>query len=142
MGIKLPLEVIDVLTLKKSKKLYRTLPLHNDLKDSVMQYLLGFHIDMEAKDSLFPIRRQSVDEYLEKIEEHTGIKINAHKFRHTFAVKVLLDGVQTHNPRDSNAHPSMCVSPDFSVVLPLMRRGLTKILVKCIGYIPGAHTFL
>lgn len=117
IDINLNLNTINLLTLKKKKKTYRTLPLHPDLKDAVMQYFLEFHIDTKSEDPLFPIRRQSVDEYLDKIERSVGIKVNAHKFRHTFAVKALLDGVPINVLQKWLAHSSLAMTTVYADVL-------------------------
>ena len=115
--INLNLNTINLLTLKKNKKTYRTLPLHPDLKDTVMQYFLEFHIDTKSEDPLFPIRRQSVDEYLDKIERSVDIKVNAHKFRHTFAVKALIDGVPINVLQKWLAHSSLAMTTVYADVL-------------------------
>ena len=117
VDINLNLNVINLLTLKKKKKTYRTLPLHPDLKEALMQYFLEFHIDTKSEDPLFPIRRQTVDEYLDKIERSVDIKVNAHKFRHTFAVKALLDGVPINVLQKWLAHSSLAMTTVYADVL-------------------------
>ncbi len=117
VDINLNLNTINLLTLKKKKKTYRTLPLHPDLKDAIMQYFLEFHIDTKSEDPLFMIRRQSVDEYLDKIERSVSIKVNAHKFRHTFAVKALLDGVPINVLQKWLAHSSLAMTTVYADVL-------------------------
>ena len=117
VDINLDLNVINLLTLKKKKKTYRTLPLHPDLKEALMQYFLEFHIDTKSEDPLFPIRRQTVDEYLGEIERSVGIKVNAHKFRHTFAVKALLDGVPINVLQKWLAHSSLAMTTVYADVL-------------------------
>ena len=115
--LNLQLNTIKILTLKKRKKEYRILPLHPDLKDSMMQYFLEFHVDTKSEHSLFPIRRQSVDEYLEKMENNVGFGMNAHKFRHTFAVKGLLDGVLINVLQKWLAHSSLIMTSVYADVL-------------------------
>ena len=117
VDINLNLNTISLLTPKKKKKIYRTLPLHPDLKDTVMQYFLEFHIDTKSENPLFQVRRQSVDEYLDKIERSAGIKVNAHKFRHTFAVKALLDGVPINVLQKWLAHSSLAMTTVYADVL-------------------------
>ncbi len=82
-----------------------------------MQYFLDLHIDTKSEAPLFPIRRQSVDEYLDKIERSVGIKVNAHKFRHTFAVKALLDGVPINVLQRWLAHSSLAMTTVYADVL-------------------------
>ena len=117
VDINLNLNTINLLTLKKKKKTHRTLPLHPDLKEIVMQYFLEFHIDTKSEDPLFPIRRQSVDEYLDKIERSVGIKVNSHKFRHTFAVKALIDGVPINVLQKWLAHSSLAMTTVYADIL-------------------------
>ena len=117
VDINLNLNTINLLTLKKKKKAYRTLPLHPDLKDAIMQYFLDLHIDTKSEVPLFPIRRQSVDEYLDKIERSVDIKVNAHKFRHTFAVKALIDGVPINVLQKWLAHSSLAMTTVYADVL-------------------------
>ena len=117
VDVNLTLNTLAILTLKKKKKLYRTLPLHPDLKEAIMQYFLQFHIDTRSEDPLFQVRRQSVDEYLDKIEESVRFKVNAHKFRHTFAVKALLDGVPINVLQRWLAHSSLAMTTVYGDVL-------------------------
>ena len=117
IDVNLALNTIGLLTLKKKKKTYRTLPLHPDLKEALMQYFLEFHIDTKSEDPLFQVRRQSVDEYLDKIERSIGIKVNAHKFRHTFAVKALLDGAPINVLQKWLAHSSLAMTTVYADVL-------------------------
>ncbi|MDA8142650.1 MAG: site-specific integrase [Thermoplasmatales archaeon] len=115
--INLALNTISVLTLKKRKKEYRTLPLHPDLKDTLMQYFLEFHTDTKSENSLFPLKRQYVDEYLKKIQNAESLRGNAHKFRHTFAVKALLDGVPINVLQKWLAHSSLIMTSVYADVM-------------------------
>ena len=117
VDVNLAINTIDILTLKKKKKPYRTLPLHPDLKEALMQYFLEHHIDPRSENPLFQVRRQSVDEYLDKIEGSVGFKVNAHKFRHTFAVKALLDGVPINVLQKWLAHSSLAMTTVYADVL-------------------------
>ena len=85
--------IVKMITLKKRKESYRTIPLHQELKDSIMEYLLENRTDPRSEDLLFPMRRQSVDEYFKKMQKELGFRIHAHKFRHTFGVKCILSNV-------------------------------------------------
>ncbi|MEM0136374.1 MAG: tyrosine-type recombinase/integrase [Thermoplasmatales archaeon] len=64
-----------------------------DLRDTYMQYLLEDGIRQAPLDLLFPMKRQVVDLYLKKIQHQTGLRIHAHKFRHTFDVRAIMDNV-------------------------------------------------
>ena len=72
---------------------YRVIPLHVDLRDAYMQYLLDMNIPTKSGDPLFPMSRQVIDLYFKKMQDKLGFKIHAHKFRHTFAVKAIMDNV-------------------------------------------------
>ena len=126
MDINLNLNVINLLTLKKKRKTYITLPLHPDLKDSFMQYFLEFHIATKTEDSLFQIRGQSVEEYLDKIVASVGFKVNAHKFRHTFAVKPLLYEVQINVLQKWLAHSSLTTTTVYADVLGIDTSDFTR----------------
>ena len=79
---------------------------------------MEFHIDTRSENPLFQVRRQSVDEYLDKIEKYVGVKVNAHKFRHTFAVvKALLDGVPINVIQKWLAHSSLAMTSVYADVL-------------------------
>ena len=97
----------------------RTLPLHPDLKDAMMQYFLEMHVDVRSDALLFPITRGSVDNYLTKMEKSLGIKVNAHKFRHTFAVRSLIDGVPVNVLQKWLAHSSLMVTSVYADVLSM-----------------------
>ena len=131
--INLQTETITIVTLKKdprknpadlkpyaARKLpKRTLPLHPDLKDAIMQYFLEMHVDVRSDALLFPITRGSVDNYLTKMEKSLGIKVNAHKFRHTFAVRSLIDGVPVNVLQKWLAHSSLMVTSVYADVLSM-----------------------
>lgn len=119
IDVNLALNTINILTLKKKKKTHRTPPLHPDLKEALMQYFLEFHIDTRSVGPLLQIRRQSIDEYLEKIDASVGFKVNAHKFRHTFAVKALLYGVPINVLQKWLAHSSLAMTTVYADVLEM-----------------------
>ncbi len=77
----------------QQREKYRIIPLHPALRDVYMQYLIEMNLNQKSEDLLFPMRRQVVDLYLKKIQEKLGVRIHAHKFRHTFAVKAIMDQV-------------------------------------------------
>jgi integrase len=125
-------DTITLVTLKKNqaqkddikpyaaKKLpRRTLPLHPELKSAMMSYFLEMHVDTRSADPIFPVTRVTVDNYLTRIEKATGIKTNAHKFRHTFAVKALMDGVPINVLQKWLAHSSLLVTSVYADVLSM-----------------------
>jgi len=88
----LSLNTVSLITLKKKKYATRIIPLHPDLKDAVMEYFLEKHIDTKSQDLLFPMKRQAVDLYMKKMQKELNIRVHAHKFRHTFAIKAIMSG--------------------------------------------------
>ena len=91
--IHLEINAIDMVTLKRHRPVTRTIPLHRDLKDAVMGYFIEFHVEMRSEERLFSMSRQSVDLYLKRMQRDLGFKIHAHKFRHTFGVKAIMNHV-------------------------------------------------
>lgn len=91
--INLDLNTITLITLKKRTRILRTLPLHPELRDVIMQYYLDFNIPKNSTEKLFKIKRQSAFIYLKKIEKDLKFRMHPHMFRHTFAVKSILSGV-------------------------------------------------
>ena len=77
------------------------------------------HVDTKSADSIFPVTRVTVDNYLSRIGKETGIKTNAHKFRHTFAVKALMDGVPINVVQKWLAHSSLLVTSVYADVLSM-----------------------
>ncbi len=88
--INLRTDTLSLLTLKKMKYTYRTVSLHPYLKEATIQNFLENHIDPVSESAIFPMQRQTVDQYLGKIQDSVGFRVHAHKFRHTFAAKALL----------------------------------------------------
>lgn len=87
---------VTLKTLKQERKdTLRTLPLHPELKKAFLSYISSYEfrnrIIRERK--LFPMSRSAVDQFLKKMGKELGIKIHAHKFRHTFAVNAILSDV-------------------------------------------------
>jgi len=93
MDIHLDINTIDLITLKKKKASMRTIPLRWDLKEAIMSYFIEFHIDIRSQEKLFSMTRQAVDLYLKRMQKNLGFRIHAHKFRHTFGVKAILNHV-------------------------------------------------
>lgn len=52
------------------------------------------NINQRSEAFLFPMSRRVIDLYLKRRGADVGIKdVHAHKFRHTFAVKAIMDQV-------------------------------------------------
>ncbi|MGP6220912.1 tyrosine-type recombinase/integrase [Caldiplasma sukawensis] len=75
--------------------MFRIIPLHSELMYTYLQYLLD--LNTKSEDSLFPMSSQVVNLYFKKIQEKLGFKIHAHKFRHTFVVKAVLDDLSLNS---------------------------------------------
>jgi len=93
VDIHLDIDVIDLITLKRRRPTMRSIPLHRDLKDAIMSYFIEFHTDMRSQEKTFPMSRQAVNLYLKRMQRDLGFRIHAHKFRHTFGVKAILNHV-------------------------------------------------
>ena len=114
LDINLATNTIRLKTLKQGKdknriqrEKFRIISIHPDLRDTYMQYLLEFNIPQKGDDLLFPMKRQVVDLYFKKIQEKIGIRIQAHKFRHTFAVKAIMDNVPLNVLQQWSWHSSI-----------------------------------
>ncbi|MEM3192981.1 MAG: site-specific integrase [Candidatus Parvarchaeota archaeon] len=122
--INLNLNVVRMKTLKQGrdiktglqKEKYRTIPLHPALRDAYMRYLLENHIRQDSTDALFPLKRQVVDLYMKKIQKATGIRVHAHKFRHTFAVRAILDGVPLNVLQQWMGHSSIFTTSIYTQI--------------------------
>jgi site-specific recombinase XerD len=86
---------------------YRVIPLHTDLRDAYKQYLLQNNIREGSSELLFPMKRQVVDLYFKKIQNNIGIRVHAHKFRHTFAVNAIMGGVPLNVLQQWMGHSSV-----------------------------------
>ena len=122
--INLPTNTIRLITLKQgkdkrtglAKKKYRIIPMHPDLRDIYMQYLLQSNISKDSTDLLFPMKRQVVDLYLKKIQTKLGFKVHAHKFRHTFAVKAIMDNVPLNVLQQWLGHSSVFTTSIYTQI--------------------------
>ena len=95
---------------------YRIIPLHSELRDAYMQYLLDMNISTKSEDPLFPMSRQVVDLYMKKLQESLGFRIHAHKFRHTFAVKAIIDNVPLNVLQQWLGHSSVFTTSIYTQI--------------------------
>ncbi len=95
---------------------YRVIPLHVGLRDAYMQYLLDMNISTKSEDPLFPMSRQVVDLYFKKMQDKLGFKIHAHKFRHTFAVKAIMDNVPLNVLQQWLGHSSIFTTSIYTQI--------------------------
>ena len=122
--INLSTNTIRLITLKQgkdkrtglAKEKYRIIPMHPDLRDIYMQYLLQSNIAKDSTDPLFPMKRQVVDLYLKKIQTKLGFKVHAHKFRHTFAVKAIMDNVPLNVLQQWIGHSSVFTTSIYTQI--------------------------
>ena len=98
------------------KEKYRTIPMHADLRDAYMQYLLDMNISTKSEDPLFPMSRQVVDLYFKKMQSKLGFRIHAHKFRHTFAVKAIMENVSLNVLQQWLGHSSIYTTIIFTSI--------------------------
>ena len=116
VDIHLDINTIDLITLKKKKASMRTIPLHRDLKDAIMSYFIEFHVDVRSQDKLFPLTRQAVDLYLKRMQKQLGFRIHAHKFRHTFGVKAILNHVPLSVLQEWLGHSSIFTTSIYTQI--------------------------
>ena len=95
---------------------YRIIPLHSELRDAYMQYLLDMNISTKSEDPLFPMSRQVVDLYMKKLQESLGFRVHAHKFRHTFAVKAIMDNVPLNVLQQWLGHSSVFTTSIYTQI--------------------------
>ena len=98
------------------KEKYRVIPLHVDLRDTYMQYLLDMNISTKSEEPLFPMSRQVVDLYFKKLQGNLGFRIHAHKFRHTFAVKAIMDNVPLNVLQQWLGHSSIFTTSIYTQI--------------------------
>ena len=98
------------------KEKYRIIPLHAELRDIYMQYLLEMDISQKSENLLFPMKRQVVDLYFKKLQERLGFRIHAHKFRHTFAVKAIMDNVPLNVLQQWMGHSSVFTTSIYTQI--------------------------
>ncbi len=122
--INLTTNSIKLITLKqgkdkktgKPKEKYRIIPLHPELRDVYMKYLIDSNTNQKSEDLLFPMRRQAVDLYLKNMQKKFGFKIHAHKFRHTFAVRAIMDNVPLNILQQWLGHSSVFTTSIYTQI--------------------------
>jgi site-specific recombinase XerD len=108
-------ETVKMRTMKRKKEVYRTIPLHQDLKKIFSIYSSGRR-KYGKDEKIFPMRRQAVDEFLKRMQRDLGFRIHAHKFRHTFAVKAIMDGVPLNVVQKWLGHSSVFTTSVYTDV--------------------------
>jgi len=116
VDIHLDINVIDLITLKRRRPTMRSIPLHRDLKDAIMSYFIEFHTDMRSQEKIFPMSRQAVDLYLKRMQRDLGLKIHAHKFRHTFGVKAIMNHVPLSVLQEWLGHASIFTTSIYTQI--------------------------
>jgi len=116
VDIHLDIDVIDLITLKRRRPTMRSIPLHRDLKDAIMSYFIEFHTDMRSQEKIFPMSRQSVDLYLKRMQRDLGFRIHAHKFRHTFGVKAIMNHVPLSVLQEWLGHSSIFTTSIYTEI--------------------------
>ncbi|PMP82383.1 MAG: hypothetical protein C0175_03735 [Caldisericum exile] len=108
--------VIDLITLKRHSPMVRTIPLHRNLKDALMQYFIEFKIDPKSQERLFPMKRQAVDLYFKRMQKDLRFRIHAHKFRHTFGVRAILSHVPLSVLQEWLGHSSIFTTSIYTQI--------------------------
>lgn len=87
-------DMVHLITLKqKGGKMPRSVPMSPALKTAVQSYLLWFGIPSKSTDPLFPMRRQTVENWMKDLGREINLDIHPHKFRHTFGHTAARSGV-------------------------------------------------
>jgi integrase len=110
------INTIDLITLKKSRPVIRTIPLHRELKDAFMTYFIDLKIDPKSQERIFPMRRQAVDLYFKRMQRDLGFRIHAHKFRHTFGVKAIINHVPLSVLQEWLGHSSIFTTSIYTQI--------------------------
>ena len=116
VDIHLDLNTIDIVTLKQKRRTMRTIPLHRNLKDAIMNYFIEFKIDLKDQNPLFPVKRQAVDLYLKRMQRNLGFRIHAHKFRHTFGVRAIMNHVPLSVLQEWLGHSSIFTTSIYTQI--------------------------
>ncbi len=132
--VNLATNTVRMITLKQGRdrttgmqrEKYRIIPMHPDLRDTYMQYLLENGIRRDSSDHLFPMKRQVVDVYLKKIQANTGMRVHAHKFRHTFAVRAIIDGVPLNVLQQWMGHSSVFTTSIYTQITGMDTSGFME----------------
>ena len=98
------------------KEKYRIIPLHAELRNAYMQYLLDMNISTKSEEALFPMSRQMADPYFRKMQDKLGFKVHAHKFRHTFAIKAIMDNVPLNILQQWLGHSSVFTTSIYTQI--------------------------
>lgn len=98
------------------KEKFRMMSIHLDLRDTYLQYLLEFNIPQKSEDLMFQMKRQVVDLYFKKIQDKLGIRVHAHKFRHTFAVKAIMENVPLNVLQQWLGHSSIFTTSIYTQI--------------------------
>jgi site-specific recombinase XerD len=56
------------------------------------------------------MKRQAADQYFKRMQARLGLGIHAHKFRHTFAVKAIMDNVPLNVLQQWTGHSSVFIT--------------------------------
>ena len=113
-------------TLKRRGEVYRVIPMHPELRSTILEYFLNSHIDPRSDEKLFKMTRQGVDKYFKKMQSSLNFRIHAHKFRHTFAVKAIMSGVPLNVLQKWLGHASVFTTNVYTEITGIDTRGFME----------------
>jgi len=119
---------IKLRTLKRRGEAYRVIPMHPELRSTILEYFLNSHIDPRSDEKVFKMTRQGVDKYFKKMQSSLGFRIHAHKFRHTFAVKAIMSGVPLNVLQKWLGHASVFSTNVYTEVTGVDTRGFMEMV--------------
>lgn len=100
--------VVHMITLKqKGENESRSIPIRPELRDAFQSYLLEYGIPVRSEVPLFPMRRQTVEDWLKALGEEIGVRIHPHKFRHTFGHTAARSGIYPGTLKEWMGHSNI-----------------------------------
>jgi len=121
-------DTVRLITLKRRGEVYRVIPMHPELRTTILKYFLNSHIDPKSDDRVFKTTRQAVDKYFKKMQLSLGFKIHAHKFRHTFAVKAMNSYVPLNVLQKWLGHASVFTTNVYTEITGIDTRGFMELV--------------
>jgi len=117
---------VKLRTLKRRDEAYRVVPMHPELRSTILEYFLNLHIDPRSDEKLFKMTRQGVDKYFKKMQSSLNFRIHVHKFRHTFAVKAIMSGVPLNVLQKWLGHASVFTTNVYTEITGIDTRGFME----------------
>jgi site-specific recombinase XerD len=102
--------------------------MHPELRSAILKYFLNSHIDPKSDENVLKKTRQGADKYFKKMQSSLNLRIHAHKFRHTFAVKPIMSGVPLNVLQQWLGHASVFTTSIYTEITGIDTRGFTELV--------------